>query len=427
MVPKVLPLFALAVVFSPATTQNVSSSCPDIPPPLYPYSLRSGWSAVKVADGLTAPRDLVIDTSSRLLLVQKGVGVSQHTVNVDGCITASQILISKSELNHGIALSPDGRTLYASTSSSVFSWGYDPDTGSANETPVTLVTGMATSGHVTRTLIVPPHEPGLLVVSHGSNSNLDYPSVDPDVARAIVKVFNISSVPNGGYDYATGGWNAGFGLRNDVALAFDGNSMLWSVENSADNLNRSIKDTVTDIHENNPAEELNYLGDVTSPNDQWYGYPWCYTIWDPDVIRDRTFQIGEQFTPAPNDTYNDDVCVRTSVPPRLSLQAHSAPLGSKFDATFSNLFVTLHGSWDRQPPTGYKLVAIPFTKEPNSSYTPVANASDPSGYIDIFYPPDEGACSSSSCARPVGLVFDAEGRLYMTSDTSGEVFLLSNN
>ncbi|KAI0595695.1 soluble quino protein glucose/sorbosone dehydrogenase [Biscogniauxia sp. FL1348] len=420
----VVLLAFLAVLFQ-AIAQTVPSSCPDVPPPLYPYSLRPGWSAVKVAGGLTSPRDLVIDPRGRLLVVQEGVGVSKHTVDVDGCITASQPLISKSELNHGISLSPDGRTLSASSSSSVFSWAYDPDTGSVSETPVTLVTGMAPNGHATRTLIVPPHEPDLLVVSHGSNSNLDYQSIDPTVARAIVKVFNISSVPDGGYDFATMGWNAGFGLRNDVALAFDGNHMLWSVENSADSLTRSVQDTTTDIHQDNPAEELNYLGDVTSPNDKWYGYPSCFTVWHPDAILDRTFQIGDQFTPAPNDTYNDDVCARASVPPRLSLQAHSAPLGSKFDATISNLFVTFHGSWNRQPPTGYKLIAIPFTKEPDSSYAPVANASDGAGYVDIFYPPDEGACSSSSCVRPVGLVFDAAGRLYMTSDTSGEVFLLS--
>ncbi|KAI1497763.1 soluble quino protein glucose/sorbosone dehydrogenase [Biscogniauxia marginata] len=425
MLMMILTVLSSMALLASTAAQTVSQACPNVTPALYPYNLRQGWSAVKVAGGLTSPRDLVIDAKGRLLIVEEGVGVSQHTVDASGCITVSHRLISKPELNHGIYLSPDGGSLYASTSSSVFSWVYDPETGSVSESPDTLVTGMATSGHATRTLIIPPHEPSLLMVSHGSNSNLDYPSIDPSTARAIVKVFNISSVPDGGYDFATAGWNAGFGLRNDVALAFDANNMLWSVENSADSLNRSVDGTTLDIHQDNPAEELNYLGDVTKPNDKWYGYPICFTVWNPDAIRDRQFQIGGQFVPAPSNIYNDDSCARMSEPPRLSLQAHSAPLGSKFDSTFSNLFVSLHGSWNRQPPTGYKLVAIPFTKEPDASYAPVANASDGAGYIDIFYPPDEGACSSSTCARPVGIVFDAASRIYMTSDTSGEVFLLS--
>jgi glucose/arabinose dehydrogenase len=88
-----------------------------------------------------------------------------------------------------------------------------------------MVSGMATSGHITRTLIIPPHRPELLVVSHGSNANLDQDSSRPETARAIVKVFNVSSAPLQGYNYVSEGWNAGFGLRNEVGLAFDGNNM----------------------------------------------------------------------------------------------------------------------------------------------------------------------------------------------------------
>lgn len=84
---------------------------------------------------------------------------------------------------------------------------------------------MAYNGHVTRTLIIPPNRPDLLVVAHGSNGNLDYASGDPATARAIVKVFNTSAVPTGGHNYAKDGWNAGYGLRNEVGLAFDGNNL----------------------------------------------------------------------------------------------------------------------------------------------------------------------------------------------------------
>lgn len=208
---------------------------------------------------------------------------------------------------------------------------------------------------------------------------------------------------------------------------------LWGVENSADELNRTVNGVSTDIHEDNPAEELNFLGDVRIPNNQWYGYPTCFTIWSPssdlnysDTNSVRELGVGQQFVQAPNATFDDSNCTRKSIAPFLTFQAHAAPLDAKFDSLFMNLYVTLHGSWDRDPPVGYKLVAVPFHRGgPNGEYMPVAPPNSTQGYVDIFYPPSEGNCSSKTCARPVGLVFDNAARLYMSSDTSGEVFMLS--
>ncbi|KAI2605629.1 hypothetical protein GGR54DRAFT_443322 [Hypoxylon sp. NC1633] len=421
-------VFAVAAVLI-ADSLAIPPSCPDIPPARYPFELDKGWTAVKVAGGLTSPRGLVIDSAGRLLIVEDGVGISQHDVDVNGCITSSRMLVSMSALNHGIYLGIDSHTLYASSATTVYSWSYNPKSGNTDGAPRIVVWGMASDGHATRTLIIPHRHPDLLVVSHGSNSNLDYSAASPATARAIVKVFNLSTLPAAGHNYVRDGWTAGYGLRNEVGLAFDGNNMLWGVENSADQLTREVNGTLTDVHTDNPAEELNFLGEVSAPNDAWYGYPTCFTVWAPvsaitDTDGTHELEVGKQFVMAPNATFNDESCARMSVPPRLSFQAHAAPLDAKFDAPkYANLFVTLHGSWDRDPPTGYKLIAVPFTRD-GGTHAPVAPATSRSGYIDVFYPPDEGKCSSSSCARPVGLAFDADGRLYMTSDTSGEVFML---
>ncbi|KAI0114402.1 soluble quino protein glucose dehydrogenase [Nemania sp. FL0031] len=425
LVAAVLATISISISISTAPIQALAQACPGIPASLYSYNTAPGWSYVKVAGGLNHPRDLIFDSQGRLLIVEEHVGVSQHIIDASGCITSTRLLISNPDLNHGLCLSAAGEILYASSASSVFSWSYDPTTGNIGRGPGLVISGMATSGHVTRTLAIPPHHSDLLVVSHGSNANIDQNASNPRTARAIVKVFNISSVPTGGYNFASQGWNAGFGLRNEVGLAFDGNNMLWGVENSADNLARTVNGTTIDVHEDNPSEELNFLGDVTLPNDNWYGYPVCFTVWSPEELPDRVFQVGQQFVQIPSTYFNDDTCAQISVPPVLSFQAHSAPLGCKFDAKFNNLFVALHGSWDRQPPTGYKVVAVPFAQSPGGSYAPTAASWSIRGSIDVFYPPDEAQCSPSTCARPVGIVFDALGRLYVTSDTSGEVFLLS--
>ncbi|KAI0892079.1 hypothetical protein F4806DRAFT_500448 [Annulohypoxylon nitens] len=412
---------------------TIPQSCPGISSSKYPFKLAKDWKAAKVADGLHSPRGLVIDSQGRLLVVEKGTGISQHTVDDNGCITSSRLLVSMSTLNHGIYLGNDGGSLYASSSAAAFKWTYDPKSGNTSGSPITIVSGMDNEDHVTRTLIIPPDRPDLLVISRGSNNNLDNATISPETARSIVKVFDIMKLPNRGYDYAKDGWNAGYGLRNDVGLVFDGNNMLWGVENSADQLTREVDGVSTDIHTDNPAEKLNFLGNVASPNNAWYGYPACFAIWRPDpAIVDsatgREVGVGQQFVLAPNKTFNDTSCATLAKSPRLVFEAHVAPLDAKFDVPkYENMFVTFHGSWDRNPPVGYKLVAVPFTRVTQGGYEPVAPADSNTGYFDIFYPPDEGNCSSSTCARPVGLVFDAAGRLYMTSDTSGELFILGKS
>ncbi|KAK8040273.1 hypothetical protein PG991_000061 [Apiospora marii] len=409
-----------------ASLVHGQTSCSGVSAAKYPYNLAEGWSAVKIADGLTKPRHMAIDKQGRLLVAEAGKGLSQHTIDeATGCVTASKELVGDTQLNHGIYFSPDGLTLYASSAFNVYRWAYDPATGAVGDTRTTLVTNMSTSGHVTRTLIIPPSKPNLLVVSVGSDGNFDMPTVDPAVGRAIVKVFDISTVPDGGYIYADDGWSAGHGLRNEVGLAFDGNERLWGVENSGDELERVINGTSTDIHQNNPAEKLNYLGDVSTPNPQWYGYPTCWTVGEPDEIKDASFQIGDQIIQAPNGTFDDSHCAELVTPPAMTFESHQAPLDSKFDAKTENLYVALHGSWNRDPPQGYKLVAVPFTTQQDGSYRPVADLSTKRGYTDILYPDSEAACSASTCTRPCGLVWDAAGRLYMTSDSSGEIFLLS--
>jgi glucose/arabinose dehydrogenase len=73
----------------------------------------------------------------------------------------------------------------------------------------------------------------------------------------------------------------------------------------------------------------------------------------------------------PNEMEHDDMCKEKSIPPRL-YSAHSASIDGKFDKEFGNMYVTLHGSWNRVPATGYKVIQIPFNKTKDDSSDPVA-------------------------------------------------------
>ncbi|KAE8442321.1 hypothetical protein EG329_003454 [Mollisiaceae sp. DMI_Dod_QoI] len=410
---------------APAKGVTIPASCSGAGSPVFQSVLASGWKATKVLGGLTSPRSLVWDSAGNMLMVQSGKGISIHTMSADGCVASTKMLVSLNSLNHGITMSADGKTLYASSMTTVFAWPYTASTMTVG-TRSTVITGMFNGGaHTTRTLLIGAHAPNLLIVSHGSNDNFDYAAGNPKTGRAIVKVFDLSTLPSSGYNYVSGGYVMGYGMRNEIGITFDGNNMLWGVENSGDNFARGGKD----IHQNNPAEKLNYIGDVTKPNNNWYGYPTCFAVWQSSDFTDPKLQVGEHFVLSPNNTFKDDTCKTQTTTPALVFMAHSAPIDSKFDSTFSNLYVSFHGSWNRNPTTGFKLVVVPFTKGTDGAYKPVAPSTSNTGYQDVFTNPDVTRCAgngpsfSSGCFRPAGLLFDSAGRLYMTSDTSSQAEL----
>lgn len=191
---------------------------------IFPLEVAEGWSFVKVAGDLTTPRGLTIDSEGHLLMVEVGKGLSVHTFGADGCIASSKLLIDNPRLTHGVALNPGSTQLFVSSIDTAWRYTYDAaaQTVSGQET---VVAGMFPSSHSTRTLLVPPGTPDLLVVSIGSDTNLDMPSLDKAVGRALVKVFDMTAVPADGYDYSTTGSFLGYGLRNEVGLAVDNNNM----------------------------------------------------------------------------------------------------------------------------------------------------------------------------------------------------------
>jgi glucose/arabinose dehydrogenase len=118
--------------------------------------------------------------------------------------------------------------------------------------------------------------------------------------------------------------------------------------------------------------------------------------------------------------YSDDWCCKNTVAPVMALQAHSAPLGMTFfkyknwpkeckgglDKSFDgDAFVAYHGSWNRDIPTGYKVVRIPM----NDKGLPSIDQP-----IDFMW--HEGNAKFPSGIRPVDLEFDKCGRLLITSD-----------
>ena len=231
--------------------------------------------------------------------------------------------------------------------------------------------GGAPRGHWTRTLIFDEND--YLYVSVGSVGN-----VDVDDFRSRIRRFQIpanGTLPSGGFDFQQGEIFA-TGLRNEVGLAFDKNKVLYGVENGADNLVRD--DLGGDIHNDNPGEELNRF--PIENLGKHYGYPFCWT----EYKLPKSISPGGKGTiwawPSTKAVKNDQWCRDNTVKPVLSMQAHSAPLGiTFFNYTYvgndtvdcpsgggfpqymdGDAFIAFHGSWNRNPPTGYKVVRVPM-------------------------------------------------------------------
>lgn len=218
---------------APAVGLPFPTSCGTVPAPRFPYTLASGWKATKIAGNLRNPRGLAFDPLGNLLVVQSSYGVSVHTFGVDGCINGTKGLILNSGLNHGLAVTPDGKHLYASSMTTVWRWDYDAGTRTVSN-QVVVIKGMNNGGHSTRALWLAPKNPNIILVQVGSNSNWDYASGNPAEGRSDIRAFDLSKTPAGGYNYVGGGFQMGYGLRNGVGVAFDPNGDAWEVENSGD-------------------------------------------------------------------------------------------------------------------------------------------------------------------------------------------------
>lgn len=271
---------------------------------------------------------------------------------------------------------------------------------------------MNTDDHTTRTLLVVN---GTLIVTRGSTSNVDLATETVSSGRSQIKSFDLGKVTADGYDFNTEGVLVGWGLRNDVGIAaHPATGGLYSVENSVDELERDGQD----IHENNPGEELNYLGTVSKPSGRNYGYPRCFAAWNVSEIPNSNLAVGQQFAMGtPNNTINDTYCAEQEAP-RLTFQAHMAPLDILFNNSGTEAWVTFHGSWDRTNPSGYKVSVIQF-----ANGEPVAPSNSTTAATDIFANADNSRCPGQ-CFRPVGLALDNQGRLFVSSDATGELYMI---
>jgi glucose/arabinose dehydrogenase len=214
-----------------------------------------------------------------------------------------------------------------------------------------------------------------LYVTVGSNSNVGENGMDAEVGRAAIWEL----------DVATGKKRLfASGLRNPNGLAWEpASNALWTVVNERDELG---SDLVPDY--------------LTSVQDgAFYGWPWSY--WGQHV--------DARVDPARPEK------VATARAPDFALGNHVAPLGLAFTegrlpAPFANgALVGEHGSWNRKPFAGYKVVFVPFESGKPKGM--------PQDFLTGFLSAD-----GKAWGRPVGVAVDARGGVLVADDVGNTVW-----
>ncbi|MFD1951839.1 PQQ-dependent sugar dehydrogenase [Sphingomonas arantia] len=315
------------------------------------YIMSKGTTPVKGGDRLTLLRDS----------------------NGDGVYEGRTVFAEHLNAPYGLALV--NGALYVANQDSLVRFAYRDGQIRASGPPVKVTDLPAEiNHHWTKSLAASP-DGRFLYVGIGSNSNITERGMAAEVDRAMV--WQIDAQTGSHRPFATG-------LRNPTALAIQpGLGQLWAVANERDELGPNlVPDYLTSVRDG-----------------AFYGWPYSY--------------YGQTVDPRVRPQNPERVAA--AIRPDYALGAHVAALGLTFSspvmgARFGDgVFVGEHGSWNRDTPSGYKVVFVPF------------RGGRPTGAPIDFVTGFMGA-DGKTRGRPVGVTLDPRGAVIVADDLSNTIW-----
>jgi glucose/arabinose dehydrogenase len=338
-------------------------------PPQETINLPPGFGISVFSSGLGDSRMMALGPDGALYVAERGAGRIVRLPDRDGDGVADQVEVVADGLRSpsSIDFTTDG-SLYVGETTRILRLS-DPDGDGVFQQREVVIDGLPGGGHSTRTVLVSPGGEHLYV-SVGSSCNV---CVEEDERRATIVRYNPDG--SGGEVYAEG-------LRNAVGITFrPGTDELWATNNGRDWLG-----------DDQPPETI-YI--VEQGDDA--GWPRCHAarIVDPD--------------------FGETGACEGVADPVVEMQAHTAPLGLRFytgeqfpEEYRGDLFVALHGSWNRTVPVGYKVVRIPIED------------GEPGAVQDfcVGWLREDG----SDWGRPVDVLTGPDGSLFISDDAGGVIY-----
>jgi glucose/arabinose dehydrogenase len=310
----------------------------------------------------------VTESANRITLLRDGDG--------DGVAEVRTVLLSGLNSPFGMALA--GGRLYVANSDAVVSIPYRDGLTQSTDTPVKLTDLPAgtLNHHWTKGLIA-SKDGSKLYATVGSNSNIAENGLDKEEGRAAIWEI----------DVATGTKRIfASGLRNPNGLAWEPVSgTLWTSVNERDELGHNlVPDYITSVKDGG-----------------FYGWPWSYfgqTV-DTRVKPERPDMVAK------------------AIAPDYAVGAHTASLGLTFAGgaklgpeLTSGAFIGQHGSWNRDPFSGYKVIYVPFANgKPSGQAIDILT-----GFID--------AEKEIAFGRPVGVAIGKDGALLVADDVGNMIW-----
>ncbi len=273
-----------------------------------------------------------------------------------------------------------GDALYVAATDAILRFAYtDGDTTISTAGAVVTSLPAGTINHHWTKNIIASRDGSRLYATVGSNSNAGENGIEAETERAAIWEVDVQS-----------GTHRLFasGLRNPVGLAWvPDTGRLWTAVNERDELGN---DLVPDF--------------MTSVTDgAFYGWPYSY--------------FGQHVDRRPAPPRPD--LVARAIAPDYALGSHTASLGLAWSGGTSlpepfrtGMFVGQHGSWNRQPRSGYKVIFVPF-----SAGLP---AGDPIDVLTGFVGQD-----GEAFGRPVGVALDRRGALLVADDVGNAIWRVS--
>ncbi|MCC8364310.1 sorbosone dehydrogenase family protein [Lysobacter sp. A6] len=295
----------------------------------------------------------------------------------DGVAETKSVLLSNLFSPFGMSLVGD--RLYVANADAIVSVPYKEGDTQIAAAPEKLadLPGAPRNHHWTKSLLA-SKDGGTFYVGVGSNSNVGENGLDIEENRAAILA--VDAKTGASRVYASG-------LRNPVGIAWGPGGTLYAVVNERDELgNDLVPDYLTSVKEG-----------------AFYGWPWSY----------YGAHVDTRVKPERPDM------VAKAIAPDYALGPHVASLGLAFSsgdkmpkAWRDGAFVGLHGSWNRDPQSGYKVVYVPFANgKPQGEQQDVLT-----GFLDA-----EG----NARGRPVGVAMAKDGALLVADDVGNAVWRVS--
>lgn len=362
----------------------VNAYAGDLDHPRWLYVLPNGDVLVAETNAPTRPEDRKGIKGWFMDRYMKRAGAAVPSANritllrdADGDGVAEMRTIFLQGLNSPFGMALVGDAFYVANADALLRFTYREGDTQLTQTgaKVADLPGGPLNHHWTKNVIASP-DGSKLFVTVGSNSNVAENGIEKEENRAAILEID----PGSGQSRVFAS-----GLRNPNGLAWQPQTgQLWTVVNERDEIgNDLVPDYLTSVMENG-----------------FYGWPYSY----------YGQHVDERAQPQ-----NPEMVAKTIVPD-YALGAHTASLGLAFGQGElfpvryqGGAFVGQHGSWNRKPLNGYKVLFVPFTDgRPQGPPEDIL-----SGFIS-----EEG----DAHGRPVGVVIDRTGALLVADDVGNRIW-----